>query len=183
MPRLDPALGHSITLAYALLFAAAAVHKLRDLPRFTAIFAAYRLLPGFLARRAAWLIPCVELGVAIGLPLSAGGRPQAVLAGAGVLIAYAAGVGLNLARGRRDLDCGCVTARSRRSIAPWMVSRNLILALVLGFAAGPWSSRPVEGADFLTVPGAVAAAALLYAAVDRLLGDVMPRTIAFRRTS
>lgn len=183
MPLLDPTLGHSITLGCALLFGTASVHKFRDLARFTEIFAAYRLLPDSLARRVAPLIPCVELGVAIGLPLSAGGRPQAVAVGVGVLIAYAAGVGLNLARGRRDLDCGCIAARSRRSIAPWMVSRNLMLALVLGLAAWPWSSRAFEAADFLTVGCTVAAAALLYAAIDRLLGNVMPGTIASRRNS
>jgi len=183
VPQIDPTIGYSIIIGFVLLFATAAVHKLYDLAHFTEIFAAYHLLPESVGRRLAWLVPCVELVVAICLLSGAGGRPRAVLVAMAVLVAYAGGLGINLGRGRRDLDCGCGAARGRRSIASWMVWRNVFLAVAVGFAALPWTSRALDGADLLTILGTVTVGALLYATVDRLLGDVIPGAIAPRRTS
>jgi hypothetical protein len=179
---LDPAFGYLIVAGGALLFASAGIHKVRGLARFTEIFVAYRVLPSAPGRRLAWLIPCLEVATAIAL-LWEPGRRMAVIAAMAVLIAYASGVGLNLLRGRRDLDCGCGTARDRRAIAGWMVWRNLLLAAVLGSAALPWSPRALNSTDLLTVMGGLIAAVTLYAAVDRLLGDVAPKAMMLRSTS
>jgi hypothetical protein len=163
---LDPAFGYLIVMGIALLFASASTHKLRDLPRFTEVFAAYRLLPDAPARRLAWLIPCLELAVALGV-LWEPSRRMAVISAVAVVTAYALGLGVNL-------------AHSRRPIAVWMVWRNLFLAVALGFAALPWSPRSFDLSDFLTVVGGLVVAVTLYAAVDRLLGDVAPRTAALK---
>jgi Methylamine utilisation protein MauE len=179
---LDPAIGFLIIIGIALLFLMAAIHKLRNLALFTEVFAAYRVLPERWARRCAWLIPAIELAIAITLPVSLC-RRWAVVAAMGLLIAYASGVAVNLARGKRDLDCGCGAAGSRRSIAAWMVWRNLFLVLILAIAAVPWSSRPFSGSDALTVLGGVAVLAALYAAIDRLLGEVAPKAAALSQGS
>jgi hypothetical protein len=179
---LDPAIGYLIVAGIALLFASAAVHKLRDLARFAAVFAAYHVLPDAPARRVAWLIPCLELGIALALCWESS-RRAALASAFTVLIAYAAALGVNLLRGRRDLDCGCGAARGRRVIADWMVWRNLLLASALGIAALPWSLRPVGMTDLLTVVGGLMVGATLYAAVDRLLGDVIPKAMTLRSTS
>jgi hypothetical protein len=176
-PLLDPAVGYLIIFGIALLFALAGSHKLRNLALFTEVFAAYRVLPEALARRSAWIIPAVELSLALALPWHAC-RPWALPAAIGLMIAYASGIALNIARGRRELDCGCGASGNRRAIAPWMVWRNLTLALALGVAALPWISRPLSGLDMLTVVGGLTAAAMLYAAIDRMLGDVAPKTVA-----
>jgi hypothetical protein len=120
--------------------------------------------------------------VALALPWPPA-RRWAALAAAALLIVYAAGMSLNLARNRHDLDCGCAAAGRRRPIAAWMVWRNLLLALASMAAALPWIPRPLAGADFLTVAGAAAAGAALYAAVDRLLGDVAPRAALLTRST
>jgi hypothetical protein len=179
---LDPAFGYLIIAGIALLFASAGAHKLRDLARFADAFAAYRVLPDALARRLAWLIPSLELGVAAGL-LSGPSRRTAVIAAIIVLIAYASGLGVNLLLGRRDLDCGCGTARDRRAIAAWMVWRNLILAAAVGITLLPWSPRSFDLTDLLTVVGGLTVGVTLYAAVDRLLGDVAPKAVTLRSTS
>jgi hypothetical protein len=183
MPLLDPAIGYLILTSGALLFASASIHKLRDLSRFTAIFGAYRILPEPLGRRVTGLIPLTELGVAITLLWPPAGRPAAVVPAIVVLVVYAGGMGINIARGKRDLDCGCAMGQGRRPIATWMVCRNLCLAAALGIAGLPWSSRPLNGIDLVTVAGGLIVGATLYAAVDRLLGDVMPRTLIMRSTS
>jgi uncharacterized membrane protein YphA (DoxX/SURF4 family) len=179
---LDPAFGYLITAAIALLFASAGAHKFQDLARFAQAFAAYRVLPEALARRLAWLIPSLELCVAASLLLGPS-RRMAVVAAIAVLIAYALALGFNLHRGRRDLDCGCGTARGRRAIAAWMVWRNLILAGALAITALPWSSRTFNLIDLLTITGGLAGGVTLYAAVDRLLGDVAPKAMILRSTS
>jgi hypothetical protein len=183
VPLVDPAIGYVILTSGALLFASAGIHKLRGLSRFTAIFGAYRLLPERLARPVAWLVPFVELGAAVALLWPPGGQRAAVVPAVALLVVYAGGIGINIARGRRDLDCGCVMGQGRRAIAAWMVYRNLALAVLLGIAGSPWSSRPLNGVDLLTILGSVIAGAMLYASADRLLGDVMPKTSAWRRTA
>jgi Methylamine utilisation protein MauE len=176
---IDPAPAMLIVLGAAVLFAAAARHKLTNLPLFADAFAAYRLLPEAAARRWSWTIPCVEIGIAAALvwPPS---RAGAVMAAIALFAAYASALALNLARNRRDLDCGCAGTGERRPIAAWMVWRNLLLAAAMGTAALPWSVRALTGTDFFTVVGGLAAALVLYEAVDRLLGDVGPRAAALR---
>src|SRR5579863_9958983 len=183
MPLLDPAIGYVILTGGALLLASAGIHKLRDLSRFTAIFGAYRILPERLERRVAWLVPFAELGVAIMLLWPPAARPAAVVPADAVWVVYAGGMYINIARGRRDLDCGCTMGPGRRAIATWMVYRNLCLAGAVGIAALPWSSRPLNGVDLVTVIGGLIVGAALYASIDRLLGDVMPRTSILRSTS
>ncbi len=182
MPLLDPTVGYLILADIALLFGSASVHKLRRMARFTEIFVAYRVLPEPLSRRMGWLIPVAELMAAVTL-LWVPTRPLAAAPAAVILMAYAAALGLNLARRRRDLDCGCTTTQDRRPIAPWMVCRNLLLAGFVGVTALPWSLRSLDPADFLTLTGGVVVSVALYAAVDRLLGEVAPKAMRFRATS
>jgi hypothetical protein len=176
---IDPAFGYLLSVGLALLFATAAFHKFRDLGRFSRVLAAYRVMPERLAQRLAWSFPCAELAVALALPWPRA-RHWAALAGAGLLLAYAAGMSLNLARHRRELDCGCTAAGRSRPIAAWMVWRNLILALAAVTGACAWSARPLTGVDWLSVAAGSAAAVALYAAVDRLLGELAPRTALLR---
>ena len=171
---LDPALGLLIALGTALLFAGAALHKLRQPGEFVRVLAAYRIIPDAAARRLAPVIPVLEAALAAAL-LWPPSRRAALAGAAATLIAYGSGVGVNLARGRHDLDCGCSFGGQRR-IARWMIWRNGCLAAVAGLGALPWAMRPWVGADVLTVAGGIAAAAALYAAADRLLGDVSPRS-------
>lgn len=169
---LDPAVGALLAGCYALLFASAALHKLLDLPRFAAVVDAYALLPG--SPRLAWLAPLSESTVAIGM-LSGVARPWAGFFGAALLALYAAAIAINLRRGRTDLACGCGGPNERRPIAPWMVWRNLALAVLICGAALKWGERPMVAVDALTVAAGVATAALLYVSLDRLLGQVVPR--------
>lgn len=175
---LDPVIGGLIVACVALLFASAAVHKLRDLARFAGILHAYRLLPAR-AERLAPLVPLIELAAAAGLlvtPLRAQAAALAIL----LLLGYAAAIAVNLARGRRDLDCGCGATDAARPIAPWMIGRNVILALLLLVSLAPWQPRPLSPTDALTVGAGLAVATLLYESLDRLLSRLAPRTALLR---
>jgi len=179
---LDPIVGYLIVVSFALLFAHAGIHKLRGVARFTDAFSAYRVMPRPLDRPVALAIPVLELAIALML-LWEPSRRLAMLGGIGVLIAYAAGMALNLARGKRDLECGCGSGYNRRSIAAWMVWRNLLLVLPLCIALLSWSARPFDASDILTFAGGLAVCTTLYGTIDRLLGDVRPRAIMLRGTS
>lgn len=176
---IDPAPAVLIVAAAALLFGSAAWHKLRAPAEFAAALEAYRLLPGRLLAPMAVLLPLAELATAAGIlwPVT---RASAAIVGALLLLAYAAGIFINLRRGRRDIDCGCAGFGQRRAIAPWMVWRNLALALTLLLVLLPVGTRALDWTDALTVAAALAAGSLLYLAADLLLGQLAPRAAAWR---
>jgi hypothetical protein len=168
---LDPAIGSLLVGCFALLFAGAASHKLRDLNQFAQVFAAYQLAPMLGRPQLAWMVPLLEIAVALGLLLPQS-RGAAALAGAVLLLGYAIAIGINLRAGRSAIACGCGGPDQRRPIAGWMIWRNLLLAMVLGVATLPWSARAFEWTDGATVGFGLAAIALLYACADRLLGEL-----------
>ena len=172
MSMIDPAIGALVSGLFVLLFATAAVQKLRAPEQFAEVFAAYRLLPSALNRLSV-LLPVLEAAVAAALLLPAS-RVAAAGTGAALLLAYAAAIAVNLRRGRLALACGCGGPNERRPIAPWMVLRNVLLAAALLVVALPWLPRPWSGADAVTVVGGIAVGALLYTSLDRLLARVAP---------
>ena len=178
---IDPAVGALLAGAFALLFASAALHKLLAFRHFAEVFRAYQVLPAELAPLSA-LVPILELIVG-GTLLASPSRTGAAAAGVALLALYAFAIGINLARGRRDLTCGCGGPNDRQPIARWMVWRNLVLAALLGVLLLPWATRPMSAADALTIGAGTAVAALLYISVDSLLGRLMPRTAAWRTSA
>ncbi len=165
---IDPAVDAALRAAFALLFLVAASHKLRDPGRFRTTLAEYRLLPGPVVPLAAMLVIGVEVVVAIAL-LAPARRAPGPGAAAAVLAVYGAAIAVNLARGRRHIDCGCVGPAVRRPISGWLVARNAALAAAALAAVAPVRPRPLVWVDALTVMGATATLAALYASVDRLL--------------
>jgi len=166
---IDPAIAALIVVCTALLFAGAAVHKLRDLRRFDEIFAAYGLLPLAARLRLSRTVPFLEALVAGGLLLDVA-RIAAACVGIVLLLVYAVAISVNLLRGRRELACGCGGPDDRRPIAPWMVWRNILFALMLFPVMLPWSPRPLELTDRVTIGFGTATCALVYLCLDRLLG-------------
>jgi hypothetical protein len=165
---IDPAIGMLIAASVALLFASAAVHKLRDLPRFDETYAAYELMPALARRRISRMVPILEMAVAAGL-LVDGWRRYAGVLGIMLLLAYAAAIAVNLRRGRRDLACGCGGPDDRRPISAWMVWRNILISLALAVALEPWASRPLSFTDGVTIVFGLLTVALVYSSADRLL--------------
>ena len=164
----DPAIDLTLRAALALLFAVAAAHKVRHPAAFRATFADYRILPHALTGPAAGLLPLAELAVAA-LLLMPAASARGKVGAAGLLLVYAAAVGVNLARGRRHIDCGCAGPHARRPIGGGIVLRNALLAAAALAALLPPRPRPLAWIDVLTVSGAVLALAALHLATDRLM--------------
>jgi hypothetical protein len=165
---MDPVIDLTARTALALLFVVAAAHKLRDVATFRATFRDYRLVPAALAGSLATLVPSAELAVAA-LLLAPGTGVVGKIGGAGLLVVYAAAVAVNLARGRRHIDCGCAGPHAQRPIGGGIVVRNALLAAAALAALVPVRPRPLLWIDALTVSGAVVALAALYLAADRLM--------------
>jgi hypothetical protein len=164
-PALDPALSALLRACLALLFAVAAAHKLRSPRAFAARLAGYRLLPGAAALPVGLALAAAELAVAAALCLPALSRAGAIAA-ALLLWLYAGAIAVNLARGRREIDCGCGMAE--RPLGADLLLRNAVLSALALLAALPVAPRALGALDLWTVACASAAAALLFAAADGL---------------
>ena len=164
---MDPVVDVTLRAVLALLLAGAARHKLRDPARFRATLAAYRLVPAALSGGIAAALIGVELGVAGALLVPALRGPAGVAA-ALLLSLYAGAVAINLARGRRDLDCGCAGPALRRPIDGWLVARNVVLATAALAGLVPLRPRSLVWVDALSVVGATAVLAACYTALERL---------------
>jgi Methylamine utilisation protein MauE len=176
---IDPDVGFLVVAAIGVLLASASWHKWSAPAEFEAVLANYRLLPAGLTPLFKWLVPAAEACVVAALVY---GPTRRAAAGAGVLLllGYAGAIAINLRRNRLDLDCGCGARNDRRPIAAWMVVRNLVLAAALATTAAPWTARALGAVDALTIAGGVAIAALIYLALDELLGQVLPRAARLR---
>ena len=172
MPPLDPAISWIVALGTSALFAAAAVHKLRDWTRFTGALSDYRVLPAGLVTVAAIVVVALEVVAAVSIAWPETRAGGAWLAAA-LLICYAVAIGVNLHRGRTSIDCGCLGFSQRRRIGPSMVLRNVALSGIVLLAAWPHGERSLVAIDVLTIAAATLVCALLYLAVDALASNAL----------
>lgn len=165
---MDPVSVLLASLFLAWLFLTAGWHKVRRPQHYAAVIAAYELP---LLRGNALLalsIGSAELILAVALLIGVT-RPVAALAAAVVLTAYAAAIGFNLWRGKRDIDCGCSGPADRQPLSGWLLLRNGVLVLVSLCAAATVSPRVVGWLDWLVILMGSLLAVLLYQVCERLL--------------
>jgi uncharacterized membrane protein YphA (DoxX/SURF4 family) len=108
--KIENALLHPWTLRIsrwllAAVMIGAAIPKLADPPGFAQGIFAYRILPMAAVLPLALMLPWLELLTALALALGLAQRSAAGLILA-MMLAFSAGLGLNLARGN-PVDCGC----------------------------------------------------------------------------
>lgn len=123
---------YTVTLARWLLagvFLAAAAGKLADRRRFVQVVLAYKVLPQRLARLYAAVVPWIEAIVGLLLLLGLATNVAAVIGGV-LLLSFIVAVGLNVARGRTELDCGCFGPGHRQKIGGRLIIRNIALVLL-----------------------------------------------------
>ncbi|WP_225766131.1 MauE/DoxX family redox-associated membrane protein [Inquilinus sp. Marseille-Q2685] len=145
----------------ALLFARAAIHKVFDFTAFTGFVADYRLVPEAMARPLAAVVAAAEVAVVLALIVPGGQAAGAGLAAA-LLLAYAAGMAVNLRRGRDRIECGC--GGTPQPLGWPLAGRNLVLAAIAGAAAAvPLSVPGLAGTLVVTLGGLTVFAAYLLA--------------------
>lgn len=159
----------AIAFGFALLLVWAAVSKGRDLARFRAVLADYRLVPAPLLPVATVGIPAVEVAIgAVWLlaPWSSSAMMLACYSTALLMAVYAAVVAVNLARGRSWIDCGCGAGDS----VSWpMVARNSLLGAVAVAPLAMAEAAPPGWLDLAVSLPLLALAALIYQAGNALI--------------
>ncbi|XOV83790.1 MAG: MauE/DoxX family redox-associated membrane protein [bacterium] len=164
---MDSVFGAIAAAAIGLLFAVSCVHKLRHLRDFTASVRDYRLLWPGLHRPVAWALLLTEAAVVITL-VQPGTRPAGALLAIFLLLLYAAGIGINLARGRTAIDCGCSWGARHQVIKRSHVFRNMCLAVVSGVILIPANGRVFLWMDWVSVIGGTLILVLVYWTLDTL---------------
>ncbi|HIG72602.1 MAG: MauE/DoxX family redox-associated membrane protein [Myxococcales bacterium] len=164
---MDPVLNWILRCDLALLFAVAAAHKLSDLSTFVQTLRDYRVLLGSLAPPAAAVVILAEIGITAELLIASDIRPVAGAAIA-LLCVYSFSIAINLARGRREIDCGCLGPSKRSPISNALLFRNAALAFAAALIMIPVSSRSLHLVDVLTIAGGLAATALVFMASQQL---------------
>ncbi|HUA26065.1 MAG TPA: MauE/DoxX family redox-associated membrane protein [Steroidobacteraceae bacterium] len=164
---IDPSIALAVRLLGALVFAAAVAGKIRHRHELAGVVANYRLLPEPLAASAAWMIVGLEclvvLSLVSGVRLVAGATLAIVL-----LVGFALAMAINLARGRREIDCGCFQSGLRQRLSMALVARNILLAALLTplLAARAPGTVALQWVDGL---GAGVAAYALYQVLGELI--------------
>ena len=169
----DPVLDLVLRGTLAALFATAALHKLRDRAAFREVVRAYRIVPDA-AADAALGIALGELAVALAL-LVPSTRTSAALGAVLLLALYSTAIAVNLARGRRSIDCGCGPLGDRQPIGEWLLVRNALLIGAAALTVRAPSARALVWIDWLTVVGGVGVAMCTWMAAHTLAGT---RTLA-----
>ena len=148
-------LGLAGAMGVGLVFLQAALAKLRHRELLAGVIANYRLLPAALVAPAALLLPPAELAVSLGLLL--GAYRLAVVAAIVLLVVFAAAMGINIARGRSQIDCGCGRSQLRQQLSWLLVGRNLVLAALLVPLLVPMSLPALTVTDLaITLAGGLA---------------------------
>lgn len=119
----------ALILLLSYLFLSAALSKLRNREYFESSLESYQLLPNAASNTVSSVIIAVELLVSIGVLIPAT-KAGSLLVMFALILAYAAAMGINLGRGRRNLDCGCNGPGQKQLISWTLVMRNIVIAAV-----------------------------------------------------
>lgn len=164
---LDPALGWIFRLFLASIFARAVYAKIRFPNQFADALRGYELVPARLASPLAAALIAIEFVIAVALLVPEFSLLASIM-GALVLALYSVAIGINLARGRRDIDCGCAGPSARQTLHEALIARNVIYIGFALAAAAPVSLRSANWLDGLTIGFGVLVLFTLAVAIDGL---------------
>ena len=185
MEMLDPVWVWIARLTLALLFAVAGLSKLWHPAAYRTAISAYALLPAPVVAPAAFLLAVAEVAAAVLLLWPAGVAAGAALLWA-LLLLFSMAIGINLRRGRTDIDCGCWMFGAKPdapqgSIGPGTLVRNAVLAALVLVAILPATGRALSVLDWSTVLMGTLAALGLFAMASQL--SVNNRRLTTMRTT
>lgn len=147
----------------AVVFFTAGFAKMKSIDTLEGVVQNFRILPASLSRPFALLLPPTEIVVAASLIVPATRTVGAAVA-AFLLLIFTIAIAINLARGRREIDCGCFSSHLKQNLNGWLLGRNLMLTglavgLALVNAMAPGAAWPPIVAWLL---GAVAAGLTIF---------------------
>jgi hypothetical protein len=177
--QIDPAIRDLCAFALAPIFGASGAMKLRDLEIFEGSLANYQLAPISIEKPLTYLFPILECAAAIGMLLT----PMRTIAASmllALLATFTGAIAINLARGRRNIDCGCFGPALRQELSGWLLLRNLFLMLAAVGLTIPATARALEPPDVATIVLGAATLVILYASVNFAIANA-PKTRALEQ--
>ena len=158
---------YAVQLSLGVVFALAAIPKLRDRATFTRTVTRYRLLPHRLASALATAVIAIESCLAVAF-LTGWLLPIALPLAGTVLVLFAVAVAVSLRRGRR-IPCGCfggesesVSGRSLARLGTLLAGVGLVVAVrPAGVTAAALVREGSPALRYLVGVGGVAAFVLL----------------------
>ena len=165
---IDPVISLIFSLVLSYIFVAAAVHKLQDFGEFRETITNYRVIPDRLVTPFAVILPLAELAAGIGLlvPFTAS---VAAVAVALLLLVYILAMSINLAQGRRSIDCGCGGSEQKQYISEWLVLRNALLVVFACCIVVDGPVRELAWFDWLVAFLGTTVICLIYNILNQLL--------------
>ena len=165
---IDPAANLIAALILSYVFVLAGLHKCRAPTEFAATLTNYRILPEGLGRQGVYLIPVAEIMTGVALLIPATVRLAATAASI-LLCVYIAAIGINLLRGRRNIDCGCGGPAQKQTLSEWMLARNGLLLLLAYIGGCQVLPRALLWFDWLVIVTATVMGCLFYNIINQLL--------------
>ena len=165
---IDPVVQIVSALVLSCVFVTAGFHKCQAPAEFATTLRNYKILPEALIRQCVYLLPVAEIMTGVALLIPAVARLAAVAAGA-LLTAYIFAIGVNLLRGRRNIDCGCGGPQQKQTISEWMIARNGLLLFLAALAGASVQPRPLLWFDWTVIVLAVVTGCLFYHIINQLL--------------
>ncbi|WP_238321981.1 MauE/DoxX family redox-associated membrane protein [Komagataeibacter europaeus] len=110
------------------MFLLAGLPKLADHDSFLGVIASYRLVPSSLVTVVAWAIALAETLAAAALLSGMATRPGGLLSLA-LIAVFTLAMGINVARGRTALSCGCMPGSDGEHLSWKLVARTALCAL------------------------------------------------------
>ncbi len=171
---MDPVLSRVSVIVLLAVFGSGAVHKVANFRHFQQTMTDYRLLPAWVPAElnalmaasicgAEWMV-CILL-------LFPGSVHTGALLAITLLLAYMAGIGINLLRGRTHIDCGCTWGSRPSTISGWLLVRNLVLICLAGMVLIDPGNRVTGWQDRGLVLLAGAASVLTYFSSETLIAN------------
>ena len=163
---LDPVIVYSLVGGFALLFALSALEKYQDMAAFQLKLDNYQVIPAALASGMTNLVFMIEI-VATTLLLTPA-YLYGVALSATLMLAYTAGIAINLARGRTHIDCGCLGSQGE-GISGYHLLRNGTLIILLLVCFMPVIERQLVWLDYSTIVLFLGASAASYATANLMI--------------
>jgi hypothetical protein len=151
-----------------LIFVFSGGAKLPRPGQFVGVVRDFRLVPDWAAKPVAYALPCLELGVGLGLLFDVY-RAASLAAAAALLSAFTFAIAVNLARGRTAISCGCFGSRGKTSLTRGLVVRNVLLVALTLAALGPDTApaAPAEKLSLIVLAGALLTSYYLFGLIAR----------------
>ena len=172
---IDPVVSSVALAATSIITLTLALPKVLRQDQQRQAVAGFQLLPHALVAPFALVLPLAEIAATLATLVPAT-RSIGAAALAALFVLFALALGINVARGRTDIDCGCNGFRQPDAAVPrsigWAhVARTLLLAVLAALVCVPQSARAVIWFDYLSVLGATLVAVAAFFTLDVLLAN------------